>query len=154
MPAFAKASAGDVKLLLTPFTTLYSFYFCIVMLRKILAIILLLNHLNTSMFIPQMAEVDSYDTMGNQTDDINTLIEYVDQVIIGHADNSPEDEDDDSGQPYHIIKLQDYTWHPYVVAQPTKVTFNDQPAKVFTGYIEHKPTPGFPHSLIQPPKTA
>jgi hypothetical protein len=124
------------------------------MLRKILAIILLLNHLNTYMFIPQMAEVDSYDRAGNQVDDVNTLVEYIDQEIMGHHDNTPEDEDDDSGQPYHIIKLQEHSWHPYVVTIQTKVTFSDKPAKVFTGYIEHKPTPGFPHSLLQPPQEA
>lgn len=124
------------------------------MLRKILAIILLINHLNTSMFIPQMAEVDYYDSMGNQIDDINTLVEYIDQNILGHPDYSPEDEDDDSGQPYHIVKIMDYTWHPYVAEVQTKVNFTDQPAKVFTGYIEHKLTPGFPHSLLQPPRAA
>ena len=122
------------------------------MLRKILATILLLNHLNTSMFIPQMAEVDSYDSFGTQVDDINTLVEYIDQQVLGHYDNTPEDEDDDSGQPYHIIKMVDYVWHPYVPAVQTKITFNESPAKVFTGYIEHKLKAGFPTSLLQPPK--
>jgi hypothetical protein len=125
-----------------------------VMLRKILAIILLLNHLNTSMFIPQMAEVDTYDRFGNQVDDVNTLVEYIDQEIMGHHDSTPEDEDDDSGQPYHIIKIADYSWHPYVVTIQTKVTTSDKPAKIFTGYIEHKLTPGFPDILLPPPRTA
>ena len=124
------------------------------MLRKILATILLLNHLNTSMFIPQMAEVDTYDSFGTQVDDINTLVEYIDQQVLGHYDSTPEDEDDDSGQPYHIIKMVDYVWHPYVPTVQTKVTLNDAPAKVFTGYIEQEPTSGFPKILLPPPKAA
>jgi len=122
------------------------------MLRKILAFILLLNHLNTSMFIPQMAEVDRYDSNGTQIDDVNTLVEYIDQVVLGNYDPTPEDEDDDTEQPYHITKIIDYCWHPYVAEVHTKVTSNTEPAKVFTGYIEHKPAPGFLHILIQPPK--
>lgn len=124
------------------------------MLKRILAFILILSHLNTSMFIPQMnEEVDVYDSAGNQVDDINTLIEYIDQDVLGHYDPTPEDEDDDTDRPLHIIKIVDYTWHPYHEEAQTKASLHEEPAVVFTGYIENKPTPGFPHILLPPPKT-
>jgi hypothetical protein len=106
------------------------------------------------MFIPQMAERDVHDSLGYEVDDVNTLVEYIDQEIMGHHDNTPEDEDDDSGTPYHIVKMVTYAWHPYVAEPATKVTCTPAPAKVFTGYIEHKPTRGFHDILIPPPKTA
>lgn len=106
------------------------------------------------MFIPQMAEVDRYDPSGQQVDDINTLVEFIDQEVMGHYDNSPEDEDDDSGNPYHIIKIVDFTWHPYVAEIQTKPAATEQPAKCFTGYIENKLTPGYPNLVSPPPKTA
>ncbi|HEY8898628.1 MAG TPA: hypothetical protein VIM79_27555 [Niastella sp.] len=106
------------------------------------------------MFIPQMAEADVYDAGGQQVDDINTLVEFIDQEVMGHNDSSPEDEDDDSGNPYHIIKMVDYTWHPYVAEIQTKPTVTDQPVKSFTGYIEHELMPGFSNIVIPPPKAA
>ena len=123
------------------------------MFKKLLACILLFAHLNTSMFIPQMdEEVDVYDSAGNQVDDINTLIEYIDQDVLGHSDNTPEDEDDDTGRPLHVIKIVDYSYHPFFEEAQTKDSIKEEPAIVFTGYIEHKPTAGFTNILIPPPK--
>src|SRR3954466_4082174 len=99
------------------------------MLRKILAFILLFAHLNTSMFIPQMdEEVDVYDSAGNQVDDINTLIEYIDQDVLGHNDNSPEDEDDDPARPLHVIKIVDYSFHPFFEEAQKKESTKKEPA--------------------------
>jgi hypothetical protein len=67
---------------------------------KTIAYILLFIHVNTSMFIPVIDEKDVYDVYGRQIDDINTFFEYVDQVILGHTDITPEDEDDD--QPHYF----------------------------------------------------
>jgi hypothetical protein len=106
------------------------------------------------MFIPQMAEVDMYDPSGHRVDDINSLVEFIDQEVMGHYDNTPEDEDDDNGHPYHIIRLADFTWHPYVAEIQTKPTATEQPARSFTGYIEHKLTPGYRNLVSPPPKTA
>ena len=123
-----------------------------VMLRRILAFILLLNHLNTSMFIPQMSEVDIYDSNGNQVDDVNTLVEFIDQEVLGHYDSTPEDEDDDTERVYHLIKIDDYSLQPFVTDIPPRLTSSEEPGIAFTGYIEHKPAPGFSHILLPPPK--
>jgi hypothetical protein len=129
-----------------------SFYFCTVMGRKLLAFLLLLNHLNTSMFIPQMAEVDVYDRNGAQVDDINTLVEFIDQDVLGHHDSTPEDEDDDTERTYHITKSIEFSWHPYVSEIQTKVAFKEEAAIEFADYSAHKPTPGFTNIFIPPPK--
>ena len=68
--------------------------------------------MNTSMFLPQMQEGDIVDKSGNQKDDINSLTEYVDEVLLGHTDNSPEDEDDDSGQSFHASNTPDSFFPP------------------------------------------
>jgi len=122
------------------------------MVRKLLAFILLLNHLNTSMFIPQMAEMDVYDRNGAQVDDINTLVEYIDQDVLGHHDNTPEDEDDDTERTYHITKSIEFSWHPYIAETPTKVAVKEVAATGFPDYSANKPTPGFADILIPPPK--
>lgn len=67
---------------------------------KTIAYILLFVHVSTSLFIPVVDEKDVYDVCGRQIDDINTFFEYVDQVILGHTDLTPEDEDDD--QPHYF----------------------------------------------------
>ena len=73
-------------------------------MKKIVAFILLLCHMNTSMFLPQMDEEDVYIASGQQVDDINSVVEYVDQVMLGHKDDTPEDEDDDSGQNFLLVE--------------------------------------------------
>lgn len=83
------------------------------MLKKVIAFIILLCHMNTSMFLPQVAECDIYNSSGEQEDDINSVVEYVDQVILGHHDNTPEDEDDDSGQNFHLAKDVNYFFQPF-----------------------------------------
>lgn len=47
------------------------------------------------MFIPVADETDVYDASGRQIDDVNTSLEYVDQVILGNTGLTPEDGDDD-----------------------------------------------------------
>lgn len=61
------------------------------------------------MFLPQVAEDDQYDTSGRQMDDINSVSEYIDQVILGNEDPTPEDEDADNGQNFHIVKTVEYS---------------------------------------------
>ncbi len=83
------------------------------MIKRVIAFIVLLVHMNSSMFLPQVAEQDIYDASGQQEDDINTVAEYVYQVILGHHDNTPEDEDDDSGQNFHLVNIVNYCYEPF-----------------------------------------
>ena len=60
------------------------------------------------MFLPQVAEQDMYNAQGQQLKDINTVIEYVDEVIMDKHDKSPVDQDNDQGQNFHLVKIVDY----------------------------------------------
>ena len=77
-------------------------------MKKILAFFLLLSHMNTSMFLPQVAEEDQFDANGHQLDDMNSVVEYI-TVALGY-DHVADDEDDDSGQNFHLIKAFDYNF--------------------------------------------
>jgi hypothetical protein len=59
------------------------------------------------MLMPQVAETDIYDATGQQVDDINTVIEYIDEVVLDNKDTTPEDEDNDDGQNFHLVKTCD-----------------------------------------------
>jgi len=58
--------------------------------------------------MPQVPETDVYDKAGQQIDDINTVAEYIDEVMLGNKDTTPEDEDNDDGQNFHIVKTCDF----------------------------------------------
>ena len=51
------------------------------------------------MLLPQVEERDVC-YYGNQVDDINTLVEYIQQEVLDMPDDTPEDEDDDKGQDF------------------------------------------------------
>ncbi|MEO6813568.1 MAG: hypothetical protein ABI172_06525 [Ginsengibacter sp.] len=80
-------------------------------MKRLLAFIVLLSHMNTSMFLPQVPEVDIYDANGNQVDDINSVVEYV-MVKLG-LDHTADDEDSDNGQNFHLVKMVDYFYQPF-----------------------------------------
>jgi hypothetical protein len=92
------------------------------MIKRLIAFITLLCHINSSMLLPQVAEQDIYNWCGQQQDDINTVVEYIDQVVLGHHDSTPEDEDDDSGQNLHLVKDVNYCYQPFFTPVERKVT--------------------------------
>lgn len=80
-------------------------------MRRLLAFILLVSHMNTSMFLPQAPEADVYDKNGNQLDDITSIVELV-RVKLGW-DHTADDENDDSGQNFHIANFYEYAYQPF-----------------------------------------
>lgn len=122
------------------------------MLRKSIAVILLLCHINTSMLLPQVAEDDLYAANGQQVDDINTLTEYVDQVILGNKDKTPEDEDDDNGQNFTAIPFYTYTYQPFYSIIPQRKETIIQKENRFPELAIHEPQAVFPEIVPPPPK--
>jgi len=122
------------------------------MFRKILAFILLFNHLNSSMFVPQLDERDMFDKNGFQVDDINSVIEYVDQVILNNKDNTPEDEDDDTAKSFHVAKMVDHCYQ-LPLQEVTENPFTETVVYTFDTYKEAKVTPVYP-SVVSPPPDA
>jgi hypothetical protein len=79
-------------------------------MKKLLAFFVLLSHINFTMLIPQVDERDTFEQNGRQTDDINSLFEYIDQVVLGNRDDTPEDEDDDTARVFQVVKMDNYSF--------------------------------------------
>jgi hypothetical protein len=80
-------------------------------MKKVFAFILLMCHMNNSMFLPQGPEEDQYDASGKPLDDINSVVEYF-AVALGY-DHTADDEDDDSGQNFHLVLACDYDFEQH-----------------------------------------
>ena len=115
-------------------------------MRKILAFILLISHMNTSMLLPEVPEDDIYDANGNQVDDINSVVEYV-MVKMG-LDNHADDEDDDSGQNLHIVTGFQYTFEPFFTEIIKE--YSETKTNLFGEYSESK-IPFISYDIIVPP---
>src|SRR5215211_5454050 len=76
------------------------------MFKKLAAFLLLLSQINSSMLLPQAEDIDVYAN-GQQTDDKNTVVEYIQQEVLDIPDETPEDEDDDKGQNLISWKIGD-----------------------------------------------
>jgi hypothetical protein len=97
------------------------FIFGFNMLRKPLAFLLLICHVNFFMFIAQVDEVDVYDTHGCRINDVNSLAEYVNDVIL-HRNKPRQDEDDNNARYFHPGKLAGYSFsQQVVVSKPADV---------------------------------
>ncbi|HEY8935081.1 MAG TPA: hypothetical protein VIM65_07665 [Cyclobacteriaceae bacterium] len=83
-------------------------------MRSIVVYILLLAHINSCIFIAQ-EEVDRFDSNGMPVDDINSVFEYFDQIVLGHADPTPEDEDHDSSQILHSVKFSYFAYRDVII---------------------------------------
>ncbi len=77
-------------------------------MKKLFAVILLICHVNTSMFLPQVQEQDVYNNQGKQVDDINSIVELI-NVELGY-DTTADDEDSDNGQNFHLVKNTEYNF--------------------------------------------
>jgi hypothetical protein len=105
--------------------------------------------MNTSMFLPQVAENDVYDKSGNQVDDINSVVEYVYEVVLGHKAVNPTDEDDDNGQNFNVVRAGDfYCQQPVLII--TDKEFLQKPAEEFGTYIDNK-TATISFDILTPP---
>ena len=78
-------------------------------MKRLAAFLLLISHMNTSMFLPQVPQHDVFDAQGNQIDDINSVVEYV-LVTLG-LDDVADDEDNDHGQNFNIVNT------PFILPQ-------------------------------------
>ena len=66
--------------------------------------------MNTSMFFPQVAEQDVYDSKGDQVDNITSIVEWV-RVQTGF-DHTADNENGNRAQNLHQVKDFQYTFNP------------------------------------------
>lgn len=88
-------------------------------MKKVLAFLVLLSHMNTSMFLPQIPEIDAFDRNGKKIDDVNSVLEYI--GVLAGLDNVADDEDDDTGQVFHITKADVYD-----LSQPVSIRVQEK----------------------------
>ncbi|MEO6682601.1 MAG: hypothetical protein ABIN48_07220 [Ginsengibacter sp.] len=69
-------------------------------MKRLVAFLLLISHMNTSMFLPQVPQDDVFDEHGNQLDDLNSIVEVI-MVYLG-IDDVADDEDADNGQNFNM----------------------------------------------------
>lgn len=85
------------------------------MWRNLFAILFLTMHVNVTMFIAQVDEVDTYDARGKRQNDINTLGEYIHDVLLHHNNKSRPDEDDDNARYCQIVTMPLYDSHQFKI---------------------------------------
>jgi hypothetical protein len=117
-------------------------------MKKLLVFIVLLSHMNFTMFLPQMPEQDCFNSTGQQIDDINSLLEFIDQNLLGNYDATPEDEDDDSGHQFLMAKSFDLISQPIFVDIPANNTIKEYTTfpKYVTGIL-----PNTSLDILSPP---
>lgn len=106
--------------------------------------------MNYFMFLPQMQEKDSYDANGLQTDDINSVIEYV-SVVLG-LDKTADDEDDDSGNNFILIKTCDYFYQQQVTILESP-GFTEMSSRLY-GEYKNAIAISISYDIISPPPEA
>lgn len=110
----------------------YTYIFGLAM--KFMAFIVLVSHLNFSMFIAQIDEVDVFDKSGQQREDINSLVEYLATTF--HIKHKPiKDSDDDNARYFHVVKLPNCIVPLPIVTKEDNFNFDN---KIFPLYIEKK----------------
>lgn len=119
-------------------------------MRKLSTFILLLIQMNYFMFLPQMPEADSYDVNGQQTDDVNSVVEYV-SVVFGF-DKTADDEDNDNGNSFTVVKACDYLYQQQITILPESV-FTEVKNSEYAVHKDHMPEL-ICYGIITPPPEA
>lgn len=117
---------------------------------KPLAFLLLLLHINFSMFIAQIDEKDIYDSSCQQMQDINSLSDYL-QYCFSKKDGHEKhpDTDDDNARYFHALKPHFFLAQPIAIIKKETNLFSYKsiPLKETA-----KLSPGFYDIQSPPPK--
>lgn len=100
----AKAAALSLNYPVLPMRTSVFIFHRIYLhaVKQLLAFILLISHINFSMFIAQVDEVDAFDHTGRQLADINSLIQLISFSAETARHNDYRDSDDDNARYFHL----------------------------------------------------
>jgi len=90
-------------------------------MTKVFSYILLFLHIATTMFIPVADEKDIFDARGRQINDVNTIFDFVNHVVLGNTEVTQQDEDDD--QPHYFTGSSSVS---YYIANPEQITCTRQ----------------------------
>jgi len=117
---------------------------------RLFAFILLLLHVNFSMFIAQIDEKDIYDADLRQVHDINSLSEFIQYSLSNNKDqHKTKDSDDDNARYFHALKPH------YFVVQPSALLKKETSLYSYRSIPlqnENSLSSGFFEILAPPPK--
>ena len=120
-------------------------------MKKIFTFIVLLCHMNFTMFFPTVEEHDVYEANGVMVDEINSVYEYIDEVLLDNKDDSPEDEDDDEPDYYQMVKAGDLYYHQEMSVTPN---FSATTSKIsYSSYYQVTPLT-LSYDIVAPPPEA
>lgn len=91
-------------------------------MKRLAVILLLISHINFSMFIAQVDEVDVFGATGEQLPDVNSLTDYLANLLVSNPENPKKDTDDDSARYFHIVKIDSQLFNQQftVINQPVR----------------------------------
>lgn len=119
-------------------------------MRRLLAFIVLISHMNTSMFFPQVPEKDIFDSRGNQIDNITSIVEWI-RVETG-LDHTADNENGNRAQNLHPVKDFQYTFDPTTFTKT--IGCYSQPINIhYAEYLNSK-IPVLSYDIIIPPPKA
>ena len=119
------------------------------MFRRVLAIFFILSNLNASLLLPEGDGFGYVDRCAGNTDNINSLAEYINEIVLDNADHSADDET--SEQDFHYAKQTVYNYQ----VPETRITWaGEEPgSRDFGEEIIPQIIP-LPYEVIIPPPKA
>ncbi|QEC56902.1 hypothetical protein [Flavisolibacter ginsenosidimutans] len=118
---------------------------------KPFAFILLLLHVNFSMFISQVDEQDVYEAKGMHVRDIDSLTDWLQDILSKHksSDSHNNKKDDGDARFFHILKPTHFFSPHFVLAKKPTVTTNENYAPLMNETVLPS---GFSTIQSPPPK--
>lgn len=121
------------------------------MFKKLTILFILLNYLNTSVFLPETGPLYLYNSDDIEIqDEINSLVEFFIDVCMDTPDETPEDEDDDIPDNIKFGSSADENeW--YVACQITVLSFYAQENASYIANLHTLLIPNISLNIVSPP---
>jgi hypothetical protein len=74
----------------------------------------MLLYVNSYMFFPVVDDIAAYDEYGNLIDEVNSVVEFFDQVVLSNFDQTP---DGNEAQHFHIVKHRPIVINQFAIAR-------------------------------------
>jgi hypothetical protein len=121
-------------------------------MKKLLTVLLLLVHVNFTLFIAQVDEMDVFDHNGRQQEDVNSLFQYLSKAFANTHQEIPKDNDDDTARYFHLEKTGIFLFQPdVVVVQQNGEKVNGEEAFAF---LTNGNLPSITKDVLSPPPEA
>lgn len=121
---------------------------------RILTYLVLLIHINTTMFFPVVEETIHYDKKGRAVDDVTSIAEFVSQVLLQQKDATPKDEEEDERYSFFHSMKTTYCITPQKIMAPQAAPFIPVPDDRSYPMFQDIGFPVMSYDIIIPPPKA